>query len=39
MEDEIQILTAQCNAYSRMVDRQKELVSQNQRKHKAEVLN
>ncbi|XP_019848821.1 PREDICTED: trichohyalin-like [Amphimedon queenslandica] len=37
MEDEIQVLTAQVNAYSREVDRQKRLVTQSQEKQKNEV--
>ena len=38
MEEDIQVLTAQVNAYSREVDKQKGLVSQSQEKHKTEVL-
>ena len=37
MEEEIQVLTAQVNAYSREVDKQKGLVTQSQEKHKTEV--
>ena len=38
MEEEIQVLTAQVNAYSREVDKQKGLVTQSQEKHKTEVF-
>ena len=37
MEEEMQVLTAQVNAYSREVDKQKGLVTQSQEKHKTEV--
>lgn len=37
MNEEIQILTAQVNAYSWEVDKQKGLVTQSQEKHKTEV--
>ena len=37
LEEEIQVLTAQVNAYSRECEKQKGLVAQNQRKHKTEV--
>uniref|UniRef100_A0A1X7SHF9 Uncharacterized protein n=1 Tax=Amphimedon queenslandica TaxID=400682 RepID=A0A1X7SHF9_AMPQE len=36
-EEEIQVLTAQVNAYSREVDKQKGLLTQSQEKHKTEV--
>ena len=36
-DEEIQTLTAQVNAYSREVDKQKLLVTQSQEKHKTEV--
>ena len=38
MEEDIQVLTAQVNAYSREVDKQKGLVTQSQEKYKTEVL-
>ena len=37
MEEEIQVLTAQVNAYSRECEKQKGLVAQNQERHKTEV--
>ena len=37
LEEEIQVLTAQVNAYSRECEKQKGLVTQNQEKHKTEV--
>ena len=37
MEEEIQILVAQCNAYSRECEKQKGLVAENQERHKTEV--
>ena len=37
LEEEIQVLTAQVNAYSRECEKQKGLVAQNQEKHKSEV--
>ena len=36
-QEEIQVLTAQVNAYSREVDKQKGLVTQSQEKHRTEV--
>ena len=36
-EEEIQVLTAQVNAYSRECEKQKGLVAQNQERHKTEV--
>uniref|UniRef100_A0A1X7UA47 Uncharacterized protein n=1 Tax=Amphimedon queenslandica TaxID=400682 RepID=A0A1X7UA47_AMPQE len=36
-QEDIQVLTAQVNAYSREVDKQKGLVTQSQEKHKTEV--
>ena len=36
-EEEIQVLTAQVNAYSRECEKQKGLVAQNQEKYKTEV--
>ena len=38
MDEEIQVLTAQVNAYTREIERQKRLVSQSQEKHKTEVF-
>ena len=38
MEEEIQVLSAQVNAYSCEVDKQKGLVTQSQEKHKTEVV-
>ena len=35
--EEIQVLTAQVNAYSRECEKQKGLVAQNQERHKTEV--
>lgn len=37
MEEEIQVLTAQANAYSCECEKQKGLMTQNQEKHKIEV--
>ena len=37
LEEEIQVLTAQVNAYSRECEKQKGLVAQNQGRHKTEV--
>ena len=37
LEEEIQVLTAQVNAYSRECEKQKGLVAQNQERHKTEV--
>ena len=37
MQEEIQVLTAQANAYSREREKQKGLVTRNQEKHKIEV--
>ena len=37
MEEEVQVLTAQVNAYSRECEKQKGLVAQNQERHKTEV--
>ena len=38
LEEEIKVLTAQVNAYSHEVDKQKRLVTQSQVKHKTEVF-
>ena len=37
LEEEVQVLTAQVNAYSRECEKQKGLVAQNQERHKTEV--
>ena len=37
LEEDIQVLTAQVNAYSRECEKQKGLVAQNQERHKTEV--
>ena len=38
-EEEIRVLTAQVNAYTRECEKQKGLVAQNQERHKIEVEN